>query len=73
MQHRAERIVRLYGQTKQTPEKRLTDNDSKRKVYYKHYTNRNWGDAQNYHLCLNSGLIGVEKCVDIICDIAEMK
>jgi cytidylate kinase len=73
MQHRAERIVRLYGQTKQTPEKRLTDNDSKRKVYYKHYTNRTWGDAQNYHLCLNSGLIGVEKCVDIICDIAEMK
>jgi len=73
LQHRTERIVRLYGQTKQTPEKRLADKDNKRKVYYKHYTNRNWGDAQNYHLCLNSGLIGVEKCVDIICDIAEMK
>ena len=72
MKHRAERIVRLYGETKQTPEKRLTDKDTKRKVYYKHYTNRNWGDAQNYHLCLNSGLIGVEKCVDIIVDVANM-
>ena len=70
--HRAERIVRLYGETKQSPEKRLTYKDNKRRVYYKHYTNRNWGEAQNYHVCLNSGLVGVEKCVDIIVDIAKM-
>ena len=38
MAHRAERIVRLYGETKQSPEKRLNDKDSKRKIYYKHYT-----------------------------------
>ena len=72
MAHRAERIVRLYGETKQSPEKRLNDKDSKRKIYYKHYTNRNWGEAQNYHLCLNSGLIGVDKCADIIVDVANM-
>ena len=72
MESRAERIVRLYGETKQTPQKRLTDKDNKRKVYYRHYTNRNWGDAQNYHLSLNSGLIGVEKCVDIIVDVAKL-
>ena len=42
MEHRAERIVRLYGETKQTPQKRLQEKDSKRKVYYKHYTNCNW-------------------------------
>jgi len=72
MEHRAERIVEKYGHTKQTPQKRLTDKDNKRKVYYKHYTNRNWGEAQNYHLSLNSGLVGVDKCVDIIVDIAKM-
>ncbi len=72
MEHRAERIVRLYGQTRQTPEKRLNDKDNKRRVYYKHYTNRNWGEAQNYHVSLNSGLIGIDKCVDIIVDIANM-
>ena len=72
MEHRAERIVRLYGETKQSPQKRLADKDSKRKIYYKHYTNRNWGEAQNYHLSLNSGLIGVDKCVEIIADIAKI-
>ena len=72
MEHRAERIVRLYGETKQSPQKRLTDKDTKRKVYYRHYTNRNWGEAQNYHLSLNSGLIGVDKCADIIVDVAKL-
>lgn len=72
MESRAERIVRLYGETKQTPQKRLTDKDNKRRVYYRHYTNRNWGEAQNYHLSLNSGMVGVEKCVDIIVDVAQM-
>lgn len=72
MEHRAERIVRLYGETKQTPQKRLTDKDNKRRVYYRHYTNRNWGEAQNYHLCLNSGMVGVDKCVDIVVDVARL-
>ena len=72
MEHRAARIVEKYGETKQTPEKRLTDKDNKRRVYYRHYTNRNWGEAQNYHLSLNSGLIGIDKCVDIIVDVAKM-
>lgn len=72
MEHRAERIVRLYGETKQSPEKRLTDKDNKRKVYYRHYTNRNWGEAQNYHLALNSGLIGVENCTDIIVNMVNL-
>ena len=72
MQHRAERIVEKYGHTKQTPQKRLTDKDNKRRVYYRHYTNRNWGEAQNYHVSLNSGLIGIDKCVDFIVDLAKM-
>ena len=72
MEHRAARIVEKYGETRQSPQKRLTDKDNKRRVYYKHYTNRNWGEAQNYHVCLNSGLVGVEKCADIIVDIAKM-
>ena len=72
MEHRAARIVEKYGQTKQTPQKRLTDKDNKRRVYYRHYTNRNWGDAQNYHVSLNSGLVGIDKCVDFIVDLAKM-
>ena len=29
--------------------------------------------AQNYHITLDSGLIGIEKCVDIILDLVQDK
>ena len=73
MEFRKARIVERYGETNQSPEKRLKDKDSKRKVYYKHYTNRNWGEADNYDICLDAGALGIDKCVDIICDVAEME
>lgn len=68
MQSRAERIVRLYGESEKKPEQRLADKDKKRKIYYKHYTDHEWGDAKNYDMCLNSGKIGIEKCVELILD-----
>ena len=68
MKSRAERIVRLYGESEKKPEQRLADKDKKRKIYYKHYTDREWGDAKNYDMCLNSGKIGIDKCVELILD-----
>ena len=68
---RAERIVRLYGESEEKPLKRLEDKDKKRRAYCKHYTGSDWGDAQNYHLTLDSGRIGIEKCAQIITDLAR--
>lgn len=71
MAFRAERIVRLYGESEQSPEKRLQDKDTRRRVNYKHYTDREWGLAQNYHITLDSGVIGVDKCVEILLDLVR--
>ena len=71
MEFKKERILRLYGERKEKPEKRLEEKDKKRKLYYQHYTGRDWGMAKNYHLCLDSSLIGVENCVDIIERLAK--
>lgn len=61
-----DRIVRLYGERDVHPSKRLEEKDKKRKVYYKNYTGRIWASSLNFDLCLNSGKIGIEACVDII-------
>lgn len=66
MESRAKRIVERFGKQERSAEKRLTEKDQKRKVYYKNYTGRNWGQAQNYDLCLNSGTLGVDACVELI-------
>ena len=66
MAYRADRIVRLYGESEHSPEQRLQDKDKKRRVNYKHYTGRDWGVSQNYHLSLDSAAIGVDHCADVI-------
>ena len=66
---RKNRIVKLYGQSEKTPAARLAEKDKRRKVNYQHYTGRNWGDAQNFDVCLDSSKLGVEACADIIVDI----
>ena len=68
---RAERIVRLYGESEKSPEQRLAEKDKRRKVNYQHYTGRNWGQAQNYDLCLDTGVLGVDQVADIIVGCVE--
>ncbi|MBR2937966.1 MAG: cytidylate kinase-like family protein [Oscillospiraceae bacterium] len=63
---RAERIVRLYGESEKTPMARLNEKDKRRKVNYQHYTGRSWGQAHNYDICLDSSKIGIEACTDIL-------
>ena len=71
MAYRADRIVRLYGEAEKSPEARLQEKDKRRHINYQHYTGRVWGTAQNYDICLNSGTIGIEACVDIIIDMVN--
>ena len=66
MDYRADRIVRLYGESEKSPEARLAEKDKRRRVHYQHYTGRTWGTAQNYDLCLNSGHLGIDTCVEIV-------
>ena len=66
MDFRAERIVKVYGEREVVPEERLRDKDKRRAAYHRFYTNMKWGCAQNYHICLDSGKLGIAKCSEII-------
>lgn len=66
MAFRADRIVRVYGQREQSPDERLRDKDKRRAAYYRFYTDMKWGYASNYHICLDSGSLGLEKCAELI-------
>lgn len=67
---RAERIVKQYGESAVSPEKRLADKDKKRRLNYKYFTEQDWGKRANYHLCIDSGFVGIEKAVDLIVSAA---
>lgn len=66
MESRARRIVEQYGENDIAPEKRLRDKDKRRAAYYQFYTNVAWGNVHNYHIALDSGKLGIDRCVDIL-------
>ena len=69
---KAERIVRLYGESEKSPETRLAEKDKRRRLNYQHYTGRTWGAAQNYEMCLCSSMLGIDQCVKIIVDAVRI-
>lgn len=56
----------MYGNPEKEIEKQIASIDKHRAEYYKYYTGRDWEDAVNYDLCLNTGKLGFAKCVEIV-------
>lgn len=69
MQSRAGRICKLYGLNEKAAITLIKRTDKTRANYYNFYTSKNWGDAQNYDLCINSDVLGVEGTADMIKDL----
>lgn len=59
-------IMNRAHQERKAAEKDVKTTDRYRAEYYKFYTGKEWGDATNYDLCLNSSRIGRDKCAEVI-------
>lgn len=63
---RAERIVKVYGEREEPPQQRIREKDKRRAAYYRFYTDMKWGYARNYQVSLDSGILGIDRCVQIL-------
>lgn len=66
LEDRAQRVVKEHGIDEKEAKSHVLERDKKRAKYYRHITDKTWGFAENYDLCLNSSELGIEKCVEII-------
>ncbi len=71
MPFKIERSVREHGLHPEKAESILKKRDRARKHHYNFYTHSNWGMAEHYSITLDSGVLGVPKCVDLICTAAR--
>ena len=46
--------------------------DKQRQSYYNYYSNKKWGRADSYDLCIDSGKLGVDGTVDFIIEFIRM-
>jgi len=60
-----------YGKDDANLEKWLRERDARRKLHYRHYTGREWGDPHNYQMCLSTSDFGLEKTADLIVSMVK--
>lgn len=65
---RKRRVIEEYGVTPENADEFMYQSDKRRRIYYENFTNQKWGSRENYDLLLNSGSLGLERCVDLICE-----
>ena len=70
--HRAVRIGELIGSRNPTEiQKKMQRTDAARRAYYEQFTEKKWGDSRNYTLSLDTGTLGYDTVVKLICDAAR--
>lgn len=60
------RIKNLYTLDEFKAKDMITKKDKQRQSYYNYYTNRKWGKATSYDLCINSAVLGIDGTVKLI-------
>ncbi len=71
MNNKINRATKIYGLDKSKAQKEIKRIDKLRANHYKHYTEKDWNSYDNYDICINSDLLGVEKSADLICKIIQ--
>ena len=60
------RVMETDGLDLEEAEKRIRKTDKRRADYFKYFTGREWQDAALYDLCLNTGHMSEQKCLNIV-------
>ncbi len=61
-----EQAAKKVSMSSRELERYIARTDRRRAEYYKYHTGREWTDARNYDLCLDSSKLGFERCVEEI-------
>jgi cytidylate kinase len=64
--HRAGVVATRLGIPLDEATQRVRDTDAQRTRYHRQWYNRDWADARNYHLTLNTERLGIERSAAIV-------
>ena len=70
-EYRISRIVKSEGISPEEAEKLIRKKDRTRETYYNYYTLGSWGSASNYHLSIDSSVLGIEGTADYIIEFGR--
>ena len=68
---RVKRAMTYYHLEEKKAKEAIEKTDKKRAAYYNYYTGERWGNSRNYHLCIDTSLVGVDGAVEIIIEFLD--
>ena len=71
MEHRIERVMNLYNLKEKEARNIITKTDKRRSNFYNFYTNRIWGNIDNYNLALDTSKISLDDTAQLIVDFTK--
>lgn len=73
IEKRIKRIASTNNINEKKAKKLICETDKKRAEFHNQYTGEKWGDSRGYQLSIDSGMIGIEQTVGLICDFIEAR
>jgi hypothetical protein len=70
---RVKRVAQYQQLSEEKAREAVEKMDKKRAGYYNFYSNKVWGAAESYHLCINSSVLGIDDTVAFIRRFIEQK
>lgn len=73
LDQRIRRVAREFNISDTKAKDIIVKTDKKRASYYNYYTNKEWGEAKGYDLCINSAKLGIDGTVELIKQYIETR
>jgi cytidylate kinase len=73
MNDRIKRIAKIQNLPDDKAKDFIEKADKRRAGYYNYFSNKVWGAADTYHLCINSSILGIEETVAFIRQFVEKR
>ena len=70
---RVKRVALDKNITHEKAQEVIEKTDKKRSEYYNYFSNKTWGVAESYHLCINSSVLGIDETVDFISQFVKQR
>lgn len=68
---RIQRLCQSLSVSEDEAKEMIEKNDKARSSYYNFYTDKEWGKASSYHLCVDTSLLGVEKTAEMVAEMVR--
>ena len=63
---RIKRVMEIHNITEAKAKFLVENTDKQRSSYYNYFSGKSWGEAESYHLCVNTSVLGIADTINFI-------